>query len=286
MMNSKAMSVPLANHFKLSNDQKPKTDHEMKKMSAIPYANIIGSIMYTMICTRPDVAQAISVANRYMANHGREHWSALKWIMRYLKGSTGYGLRFRSKDCHEEDALQGYCDLDYASNRDNRKSQSGYIFNLYGTAISWKSNLQSVVALSTTEAEYIALAEVVKEGLWLKGIMEDFGVKQEVVEIRCDSNNAICLSKHQVFHERSKHIDVRMHFIRDEVQNGRIRVEKVSTDHNAADMLTKPLPASKFRYCLDLVGMCPLQVIDVLKQERVVFHIAKVEFVDLCLCKA
>lgn len=151
--------------------------------------------------------------------------------------------------------MVGFCDSDYAANLDNRRSQSGYVFTLFNSAISWKSSLQSVVVLSTTEAEYIALTEAVKESHWLKGIVGDFGVKQGSVVIKCDSNSAICLAKHQTFHERSKHIDVRLHFIRDEVEKKEVKIEKVSTEHNAANMLTKALPKSKFSYCLDLVGL-------------------------------
>lgn len=166
------------------------------------------------------------------------------------------GLHFGNEaDSDSDNILRGYCDSDFAANLDNRKSQSGYVWTLYGTAVSWKSNLQPVVALSTTEAEYISLTEAVKEGLWLKGILEDFGVHLKCVQIECDSNSAIYLAKHQTFHERSKHIDVRRHFIRDEVQNGRVKVVKVSTEDNAADMLTKALPATKFRYCLELVDL-------------------------------
>ena len=112
-----------------------------------------------------------------------------------------------------------------------------------------------MVALSTTEAKYIAITEAVKEAKWLKDILGDFGERQEVVDIFCDSSSALSLAKHQVFHERSKHIDVRMHFVRDEVQKGEVRMVKVSTNHNAADMLTKPLPAKKFKYCLEMVGL-------------------------------
>ena len=103
------------------------------------------------------------------------------------------------------------------------------------------------------EAEYIALTEAVKESFWLRGMIGDFGLKQESVAINCDNSSAICLAKHQTFHERSKHIDVRLHFIRDEIDKGSVRVEKVGTEHNAANMLTKALPRSKFRHCLDLV---------------------------------
>lgn len=153
-----------------------------------------------------------------------------------------------------QEALVGYVDSDYATNIDNRRSQSGYIFNLYGSAVSWKSSLQSVVALSTTEAEYMAMTEAVKEGIWLTGMIGEFGIIQKLVKIFCDSQNALHLAKHQVFHERSKHIDVRHHFVRDIANKGIVSMVKVSTDENAADMLTKSLPTSKFRHCCKLVS--------------------------------
>lgn len=119
--------------------------------------------------------------------------------------------------------------------------------------------LQSVVALSTTEAEYMAVTEAVKEGIWLKGILRELGINQEVVTVLCDSQSAIHLVKHQAFHERSKHIDVRLHFVRDKVEQRVVEVVKVSTQENAADMLTKALPVSKFRYCMGLVSLCSLK---------------------------
>ncbi|KAL1545763.1 secreted RxLR effector protein 161-like protein [Salvia divinorum] len=126
---------------------------------------------------------------------------------------------------------------------------------MFGSTMSWKSHMQNVVALSTTEAEYMALTEAVKESIWLKGMLGDFGIQQESVEISCDNNSAIYLTKHQTFHERSKHIDICMHFIRDEVAKGRVRIKKVSTEYNAANMLTKPLPVSKFHHCMELVNI-------------------------------
>ncbi|XP_042035235.1 secreted RxLR effector protein 161-like [Salvia splendens] len=224
-------------------------------MDRIPYASIIGSIMYTMVCTRPDLAHAKSVVSRFMADPGIEHWHALKWLMRYLKGTTDYAIVFRRNKSQGGDQLIGFLDSDYAVSYDTRKLQSGYVLTLNGAAVSWKSCLQLVVALSATEAEYIALAEAVKESFWLKGILGDFGVKQDSVEIKCDSASAICLTKHQTFHQRSKHVDVRLHFIRDEVNKGAVRVAKVSTDDNASDMLTKVIPGTKLRYCLELIGL-------------------------------
>ena len=255
MENAKETATPLAQHFKLSIEQRPKSEAEAAEMQRIPYANIVGSIMYAMISTRPDVAQSISVISRFMANHGRHHWQALKWTLRYLKGAGDFGILYKDEKS-DGDPLVGFCDSDFAGSVDTRRSQSGYIFTMYGAAVSWKSSLQSVVALSTTEAEYIALTSAVKESSWLKGIAADFGVEQEAVPIGCDNNGALSLAKHQVFHERSKHIDVRLHFVREKVENEGVKLFKVDTAVNPADILTKPLPKEKFELCLKLVGLC------------------------------
>ncbi|XP_042009185.1 secreted RxLR effector protein 161-like [Salvia splendens] len=191
-------------------------------MKLIPYSNIVGSLMYMMICTRPNIAHAISTTSRYMTEYGKQHWSALKWTMRYLKVADKLRILFTRGNRDEKEPLMGFCDSDDAANLDTRRSQTGYIFTLYGSTVCWKSSLQNVVALSTTEAEYMALTSAVKESKWLMGLISDFGVKQDRVSIHCDNNGAICLARHQMFHERSKHIDVRLHFIRDEVESGRI----------------------------------------------------------------
>ena len=255
MQDSTTKSVPIGQHFKLSTDQVPKDDEEREEMKGIPYSNIIGSVMYSMICTRPDLAHAVSITSRFMKEHGREHWHALKWMLKYLKGSKDVGIMYRRSVEGQEQPLIGYCDSDYASNVDSRKSQTGYIFKMFGGAVTWKSSLQSVVELSTTEAEYIALTEAIKEAVCLRGITSDFGAVQDSLTILCDNNGAICLAKHQVFHERTKHIDIRLHFIRDIIEGGEIKVVKVGTLDNAADVLTKALPVAKFRHCLKLVGM-------------------------------
>ena len=125
--------------------------------------------------------------------------------------------------------------------------------------MSWKSSLQHVVALSTTEAEFMSLTAAVKESFWLRGILEDFGIKQDAVAIGCDNNSAICLAKHQVYHERSKHIYVRLHFIREEIEKGTVKVFRVDTKENPADMLTKPVPKNKLEICMRLVSLCKMK---------------------------
>ncbi|KAL1536502.1 hypothetical protein AAHA92_29144 [Salvia divinorum] len=253
MEETKEVGTPMALHFRLSKQQAPESEEEKEEMQLIPYANIVGSIMYVMISTRPDVAQAISVTSRFMADHGKQHWQALKWTLRYLKGAKSFGILYSGEKELEGKALVGYCDSDYAGNVDNRKPQTGYIFTLFGGAISWISTLQNVVALSTTEAEYMAITAAVKESFWLRGIVGEFGVEQKLVPIGCDNNGAISLAKHQVFHERSKHIDVRYHFVREEIEKGNIVVFKVDTADNPADMLTKPLQKEKFDLCMELL---------------------------------
>ena len=254
MFNAKPVSTPIAGHFKLSSDQSPSSEEEYKFMSNVLYANATGSLMYAMVCSRPDIAYGASLVSRFMGNPGKEHWMAVKWMFRYLKRTSDIGLRF-SKSETDNNPITGYVDADYAGDIDKRRSITGYIFTLYDNVVSWKANLQSVVALSTTESEYIALTEAIKEAIWLKGFVEELEGKELKTEVMCDSQSAICLSKNQSFHERTKHIDVRLHFIRDIIAKGVIQVRKISTEDNPADMLTKVIPASKFEHCLDLVSI-------------------------------
>ncbi|CAL1383145.1 unnamed protein product [Linum trigynum] len=129
---------------------------------------------------------------------------------------------------------------------------SDYVFTLGSSIVSWKETLQSIVTLSTTKAEYMALTETAKEGIWLKGLVGDLGLHHDQAVVYCDSLSAICLSKDQVQHERTNHIDVRYHFLRTEK---RIKVKKVDTTDNPADMFTKPVPHGKFQHCLDLLNV-------------------------------
>src|SRR5713101_6860279 len=144
-------------------------------MSRIPYSSAIGSLMYAMVCTRPNIAHAVGVVSRYMNNPGKEHWKAVQWILRYLRGTTSHALCFGGSDT----VLQGYVDADMAGDKDNRRSTTGYVFTVGGTAVSWISKLQLVVALSTTEVEYVAATEASKEMIWLQRFMEELGKKQD-----------------------------------------------------------------------------------------------------------
>ena len=184
-------------------------------MSRVPYARAVGSLMYAMVCTRPDLAYAVSLVSRFMSDPGKQHWEAVKWILRYLRGTAKVGLLFQGLEEGKPKVLQGYVDADYAGDLDQRRSITGYVFMVVGCIISWKAELQDIVALSTTEAEYMAAVEAAKEALWLQGLVDTFGVKQEEVKIHCDSQSVIHLAKDKRYHKRTKHIDVRYQNIRE-----------------------------------------------------------------------
>ncbi|KAG8481484.1 hypothetical protein CXB51_026330 [Gossypium anomalum] len=251
MRSAKPVSTPLAAHFRLSSALSPQSDDEIEYMSHVPYSSAVGSLMYVMVCSRPDLSYAVSAVSRYMANPGKEHWKAVQWILRYLRGTTDVCLQFG----RTEDGVIGYVDADFAGDLDRRRSLTGYVFTIGGCAISWKATLQTTVALSTTEAEYMAITEACKEAIWLKGLFSELNEDLQISTIFCDSQSAIFLTKDQMFHERTKHIDVRYHFVRDIIARGDIVVSKISTHENPADMMTKSLPITKFEHCLDLVGV-------------------------------
>ncbi|KAL5580141.1 hypothetical protein UlMin_012583 [Ulmus minor] len=164
MHDSKPVSLPLASHFKLDDTLSPITDEEKKSVAKIPYNNAIGSLMYTMVSTRPNLSFAMSVLSRYMCNLGKKHWEAAKWLFRYIKGTSNVGLVY-GRNGGTKLKLEGFVDADYAGNKDNKRSTIAYVFCLNGCCISWKSQLQPIVALSTTEAKYIATTEAIKEAL-------------------------------------------------------------------------------------------------------------------------
>ena len=251
MDNAKAVSCPLAAHFKLSTKQCPSTYEKKKKMQHVPYASAVGSLMYAMVCTRPDIAHAVSTVSRFMSNPGRPHWEAVKWILRYLRGSTNLKLCFGSS----EPVLVAYTDADMAGDVDNRKSISGYLITYAGGAVSWQSKLQKCVALSTTETEFIAATEASKELLWLKKFVNELGFVQDEYVLFCDNQSAIHLSKNASFHSRSKHIDVRYHWIRDVLNSKQMKLEKVHTNNSSADMLTKVVTKENLNVCCQLAGM-------------------------------
>ncbi|CAA0841643.1 cysteine-rich RLK (RECEPTOR-like protein kinase) 8 [Striga hermonthica] len=220
-------------------------------MAGVPYSSTVGSLMYSMVCTSPDIAYAVGIVSMYLSNPGKDHWEAVKWILRYLKGSGNKSLCFGRKN----PILEGYTDADMAGDLDSRKSTSGFVFTFAGGAVSWQSKLQKSVALSTTEAEYIAMTEAGKEMLWLKRFLQQLGMKQERYDIHCDRQSALDLSKNAMYHFRTKHIDVTYHWLRQAMEEQQFMLEKIHTDKNPADMMTKVVTGGKLQLCAELISI-------------------------------
>ncbi|KAL5852379.1 hypothetical protein ACOSQ3_007497 [Xanthoceras sorbifolium] len=251
MQDCKPISTPLPINFKLSSSMSPSNEAERMEMSRIPYASAVGSLMFAMICTRPDIAQAVGVISRYMANPGREHWNNVKRILRYIRGTSDVALCYGGSDF----TVRGYVDSDFAGDLDKRKSTTGYVFTIAGGAVSWISKLQTVVALSTTEAEYMAATQACKEAIWIQRLLEELGHKQEKIVLFCDSQSALHIARNPAFHSRTKHIGVQYHFVREVVEEGNVDMQKIHTKENLADAMTKPINADKFIWCRSSFGL-------------------------------
>ncbi|KAH9714593.1 hypothetical protein KPL71_020713 [Citrus sinensis] len=251
MQDCKSISTPLPVNFKLSSSMCPSNEVERKEMSRVPYASAVGSLMFAMICTRPDIAQAVGAVSRYMANPGGEHWIAVKRILRYIRGTSGVALCYGGS----EFTVRGYVDSDFAGDLDKRKSTTGYVFTLARAAVSWVSKLQTVVALSTTEAEYMASTQACKEAIWIQRLLEELGHKQEKISVFCDSQSALHIARNPAFHSRTKHIGVQYHFVREVVEDRSVDLQKIYTKENLADVLTKPINTDKFVWSRSSCGL-------------------------------
>ena len=201
----------------------------------------------------PNLSCSVSMVNRYMSNPWKVYWQVVKKILRYLRGTSILGLLYGDGSI-EHGVVESFVDSDFGGDVDKRRSLTGYVFTPWESAISWKANLQSIVAFSSTKEKYIVATKVVKEDLWLKGMINDLGINQKSMTIHYDSQSAIHLMKNHVYHESTKHIDVRMHFVWDMLAQGFVLMKKICTKSNIADMLTKVLPSNKFRLFLSLIG--------------------------------
>lgn len=221
-------------------------DGRSKEAADVPYRQVIGSLMYLAVGTRPDIAFAVSNLSQFLANPSVEHWNAAKRVLRYLRGTTELGLVF-SGECREPNVLVAYSDADFATCIDTRKSMSGVVLLLNGGPIIWSARKQSVVATSTTEAEYIAAHDASKEVVWTRGLLQEMGVGQELPTIlHCDNAAAEKLITNAVFHRRTKHIEVKFHYVRGVYENGQIGIQQIASTDQLADIFTKPLTREKF----------------------------------------
>lgn len=218
----------------------------------VPYQHLMGCLTYLAVTSRPDISNCVSRLAQFNGSHGEIHWKAAKRILRYLKGTRNYSLFYPSSDKSSKLQLVAYCDADYSSNLLDRKSFTGYIVKLGEGLISWESKKQTTVAASTAEAEYMALSDTTKEIRFLTFILNEVnGFIAEPVTIYSDSQSAISLVKNEMVNRRTKHIDVRHHFIREAAANGLIDIVHLAGSAMIADIMTKPLPAIKFNFCIE-----------------------------------
>jgi hypothetical protein len=230
------------------------TDEEAREMKKVPYINLVGSLMYAMLGTRPDIAYAVGALAKFNSAPRHCHWTAAKHVLRYIKSTLNYGIVFLSSG---NDSLLGHCDADWAGDVDTRRSTTGYVFTLSGGAVSWASRRQQTIALSTTEAEYMATTEATKEACWLRLLLEDLGHSQlQPTLIKSDSQGALALVKNPVYHSRTKHIDIRHHFVREKYTDGTVNFEYCPTSDMIADILTKSLPKSVHGGLIAGFGLC------------------------------
>lgn len=249
MINCKAAVTPSDVNVKLSANM---WNEEISLVGKVPYQEIIGSLLYLSGATRPDIAFATNDLSRFNDKHSEPHWKALKRVLRYLRGTIDMKLRYE----RQESDMIAYSDADWGSDADKRRSCTGYVIKMCNGAISWCSQRQSIVALSTTESEYIALSTTVREILWLKQLANECDNKNHsTVMVHCDNQSAIDLSGSEAYRPRTKHIDIRFHHIREQVNNKSIKIAYVSTERMIADSLTKAVPAQKTDFCRCGMGL-------------------------------
>ncbi|CAM8943489.1 unnamed protein product [Rhodiola kirilowii] len=247
--------VPIQKGDKFSKMQCPRNELEQKEMARIPYASVVGSLIYVQTCTRPDISFAVGMLGRYQSNPGIDHWKAAKKVLRYLQGTKETMLTYRRSD-HLE--IIGYSDSDYAGCVDSRKSTFGYLFLLADGAVSWKSGKQSVIATSTMKAEFVACFEATIHALWLRNFISGLGIVDSIakpLKIYCDNSTAVFFSKNDKYSKGAKHMELKFLSVKEEVQKRRVLFEHIKTDMMVADPLTKGLPPKAFIGHVERMGV-------------------------------
>ena len=247
---SKIVDTPIEYNCRLnSRDGESLSDYTL-------YRQLVGSLIYLTV-TRPDISYAVHIVSQFMAAPRSPHYAAVLRILRYLKGTIFDGLHFSS---HSSLTLQAYSDADWAGDPTDRRSTTGYCFMLGDFLISWRSKKQIVVARSSTEAEYRALTATTAELIWLRWLLQDLGIDCfAATQLHCDNQSAIKIAHNDVFHERTKHIEIDCHFIRQHVLQGTITLQSVSSQDQLADIFTKPLSPRPFRALTSKLKMVSLK---------------------------
>ena len=252
----KPTAIPLATDFRARGVENDEESFENVKL----FQSVTGSLIYLSIGTRPDISFAVSVLTRAMSKPTKAHWAFAKGILRYLRGTTNYGLQYGTSS-----DLVGYADADWGMDPETRRSMTGFVFML-GGPISWQCKLQKVVATSTVEAEYYSLAAEMQEGLWIISLIQEIGLNLPLpVPLKEDNQGCIAVSSNPGNHSRTKHIDIKNHFIREKIADGIFKMEYCSTDKMIADIFTKALARILFERMRDMLQVVSLKAGGVLE---------------------
>lgn len=250
MLDCNPVGTPLPPGLKLSKSMGPQSPEDAEAMRDVPYLSALGALQYLATMTRPDIAYAVSFLGRFSSNPGLQHWAALKHLLRYVKGTLGLKLTYTGNPSSPDTSVtfSTFCDASHGDCVDSGRSTGAYVTTMGGGAVGWSSKLQPIVALSSTEAEYMAAVEAGKEILWMRNILGEFGFAQEGSSpLYIDNQSAISVSKNPEHFGRMKHLDLRFFWLRDVVDAGTISPTHLPGTEQPADALTKalPLPAVK-----------------------------------------
>jgi len=245
----KPVSIPLATGEKLKKvDESELADEGL-------YRRIVGSLLY-LTATRPDLMYAASLLSRFMTGPTKIHMGAAKRILRYIQGTLSYGIEY-VRD--QSVTLIGFCDADCAGSEDDNRSTSGYAFSFGIGVFSWSSMKQNTVILSTAEAEYVSASEATAQSIWLRFVLDDLGEMQaEATPLFCDNMSAISMARNPIFHQRTRHINRKYHFIREALQEGVINIQFCRSEEQLADIFTKALPKDRFKHQKLKLGVKPV----------------------------
>ena len=250
MSEANPVKIPADNYSNLTQDK------QSKSAAHVPFKEAIGALLFLAMVSRPDIAYAVGVLSRRAEKPTQADWNAVRRIFKYLKGSTKRGLYFRGGRKRNM-RLNAYSDSDFANDVQTRRSTTGYILKLNGNVICWGSRKQCTVALSTTEAEYIAASVTVQEIIWAKRLISELlrSDREILTKLFVDNQSAIKLIKNPQFHRRTKHIDVRHHFIREKYKEKCFELNYIESKRQQADIFTKALPIVAFENLCKVIGI-------------------------------
>lgn len=252
---SKSASTPLPPSSKLSGADSPLSQPEVDSMANIPYRSAIGSLMYLAVCTRPDIAAAVSSLSRFNSNPGKAHWEGVQHVLRYLQGTSGEGLVYKKG---ESTQLWGYCDASFLTCPDTSRCRGAYVFMSAAGAVNWQSNLLPNASLSSCESEYMQFASATTEASFLRQLQEQMEGTSATTPVRIyvDSKPALDILHNPVYHARTKQILAKYHFVRDRMAvEKEVAFEKITSGQMGADMLTKHAAVGVVRYNKKLIGL-------------------------------